>query len=57
MQEELQQARELTQAAADQATPIQRRAYTIRLRALRAQRPDLTGLDDLIAIMQPPAQA
>ena len=52
-----QQARALTQATAEQATPIQRRAYTIRLRALHAKQPNLPGLDDLIAIMQPPTTA
>jgi hypothetical protein len=38
------------QSAAALATPIQRRAHTIRLRALATQRPDLGGIDGLIAI-------
>jgi hypothetical protein len=53
-QNEQDQARELTRAAAEQATPLQRRAQVIRLRALHAKQPDLPGLVDLIEIMQPP---
>ncbi|MGH3611425.1 MAG: hypothetical protein ACRDRK_02145, partial [Pseudonocardia sp.] len=46
-----EQAREYAQAAADQATPIQRRAHTVRLRALAAHQPDMAGVEELIAIM------
>ncbi len=52
-----EQAREYAQAAADQATPIQRRAHTVRLRALAAHQPDMTGVEELIAIMTAPTAA
>ncbi|MDN5861100.1 MAG: hypothetical protein L0H84_21050, partial [Pseudonocardia sp.] len=50
-QDDGHRARELTRAAADQATPIQRRAHTIRLRSLATRQPDLPGVADIIAIL------
>ncbi len=52
-QNEPDQAHQLGRQVADEATRIQRRAHTIRLRALRSHRPDLPGLDDLIQIIDP----
>jgi tetratricopeptide (TPR) repeat protein len=45
------QARELVSAVVEDATAIQRRAHTIRLRALAAGQPDLDGVDTLIALL------
>ncbi|CAN5276133.1 hypothetical protein BH18ACT9_BH18ACT9_20720 [soil metagenome] len=42
-------ARQLT----EQASPLQRRAHTIRLRALRTHHLDLPGLADLITLIDP----
>jgi hypothetical protein len=38
---------------AEQASPLQRRAHTIRLRALRSHHPGLPGLDELVEIIDP----
>jgi hypothetical protein len=46
-------ARDLARDVAEHATTVQRRAHAIRLSALRAQRRDLTGLDEVIAIIRP----
>jgi hypothetical protein len=51
-QGELDDAKQLARTAADEATPLQRRAHTIRLRGLAAHRPDLTDVHDLISIME-----
>jgi hypothetical protein len=50
-QDEPDQAHQLGRQVAEEATAIQRRAYTIRLRALRSHHPDLPGLDDFIQII------
>ena len=46
-------AREMTLDVVKHATTVQRRAHAIRLSALRAQRPDLPNLDEVIAIIRP----
>lgn len=56
-QDEPDQAHQLGRQVTDQATAIQRRAHTIRLRALRTHHPDLPGLDDLIQIIDPETPA
>ncbi|MGH3811806.1 MAG: lipase/acyltransferase domain-containing protein [Pseudonocardiaceae bacterium] len=44
-------AHDLAHQLAEQASPLQRRAHTIRLHALRAHHPGLAGLDELIEII------
>ncbi|MGH3935294.1 MAG: hypothetical protein ACRDS1_10020 [Pseudonocardiaceae bacterium] len=44
-------AHDLAHQLAEQASPLQRRAHTIRLRALRNHHPGLPGLDKLITII------
>jgi hypothetical protein len=56
-QDQPDQARDLARHVADNASPLQRRAHTIRLRALRTHHPELPGLDDVIALIDPPAAA
>ena len=57
-QDETHQARQVAQHAAEQATPIQRRALTLRLRELATHHPDLAGLDILITdLTEPPLSA
>ncbi|MGH3811997.1 MAG: hypothetical protein ACRDUV_06010, partial [Pseudonocardiaceae bacterium] len=46
-------AYEIAHQLAEQASLLQRRAHTIRLRALRNHHPGLLGLDELIAIINP----
>ncbi len=48
---------EIAHQLAEQASPLQRRAHTIRLRALRNHHHDLPGLDELIAIINPESVA
>jgi hypothetical protein len=52
-QNQTDEALELAGQVAEQADELQRRASTIRLRALRTNHPDLPGLDDLITIIDP----
>jgi len=56
-QNETDDAHDLARQVADQASPLQRRAHTIRLRALRDHHPDLPGLDYVIEIIDPEAAA
>ena len=56
-QDQSDQAHDLVRHVADNASPLQRRAHTIRLRALRTHHPELPGLDDVIALIDPPAAA
>lgn len=44
-------AHELARQLAEQASPLQLRAHTIRLRALRTRHPGLPGLDELISVI------
>lgn len=46
-------AHEMARQFVEQASPLQRRAHTIRLRALRTHHPALPGLDELIGIINP----
>ncbi|MDQ3990605.1 MAG: hypothetical protein M3291_15705 [Actinomycetota bacterium] len=55
-QGEPDQALDLGRHVAELATPIQRRAHTIRLRGLRTHHPGLPALDQLIAVLEPEAQ-
>ncbi len=48
-----EQALEVAELIAREATPLQRRAHTIRLRALQTHHPDLPGLDDVIEVIDP----
>ncbi|MDQ3275952.1 MAG: hypothetical protein M3Q39_13230, partial [Actinomycetota bacterium] len=56
-QNEIDKANDLARQVAHQASPLQRRAHTVRLRALRDHHPDLPGLDHVIAIIDPEAAA
>jgi hypothetical protein len=56
-QNEIDKANDLARQVAHQASPLQRRAHTVRLRALRDHHPDLPGLDHVIAIINPVAAA
>ncbi|MDQ3151392.1 MAG: hypothetical protein M3R63_06645, partial [Actinomycetota bacterium] len=56
-QHETDKADDLARQVAHQASPLQRRAHTVRLRALRDHHPDLPGLDHVIAIIDPEAAA
>ena len=56
-QNEIDDAHDLARQVAHQASPLQRRAHTVRLRALRAYHPDLPDLDHVIAIIDPEAAA
>ncbi len=56
-QDELDRAREFARLVAEQASPLRRRAHTIRLRALRTHHPDLPGLDDVIELIEPETAA
>ena len=56
-QNEIDGAHHLARQVAHQASPLQRRAHMIRLRALRDHHPDLPGLDHIIAIIDPEAAA
>lgn len=44
---------DLAHQLAEQASPLQRRAHTIRLCALRNHHPGLPGLEKLITIINP----
>jgi hypothetical protein len=57
VQNETDAAQDLARQVAHQASPLQRRAHMIRLRALRDHHPDLPGLDHVIAIIDPEAAA
>ena len=46
-------AYDIAHQLAEQASPLQRRAHAIRLRALRTHHPDLPGLNELIDILNP----
>ena len=50
-------AYDIAHQLAEQASPLQRRAHTIRLRALRTHHPDLPCLDQLIEIINPDSAA
>jgi hypothetical protein len=56
-QNEIDDAYDLARQVAHQASPLQRRAHMIRLRALGDHHPDLPGLDHVIAIIDPEAVA
>ena len=56
-QNEIDDAYDLARQVAHQASPLQRRAHMVRLRALGDHHPDLPGLDHVIAIIDPEAVA
>jgi len=56
-QDQPDQACDLARHVAGNASPLQRRAHTIRLRALRTHHPELPGLDDVIMLIDPEAAA
>lgn len=56
-QDDVDEAHEAGRQLAEAATPIQRRAIAIRLRALRDHQSDLPGLSDLIEIINPENKA